>query len=72
MSRTSILILLVIVCAILIAHVQSRNLAMTGGVSSLFNSPFRVIGKRSQIYGLYKQQRLDSPQAQPIDLFEYW
>ncbi|KIH55355.1 hypothetical protein ANCDUO_14489 [Ancylostoma duodenale] len=31
----------------------------TGGVSSLFNSPFRVIGKRNQMYGLYRNADFD-------------
>ncbi|ETN78086.1 hypothetical protein RB195_016797 [Necator americanus] len=72
MSRTSFVIIVAFICLVLIAHVQSRNLAMTGGVSSLFNSPFRVIGKRSQLYGYYRQGNLDFPQVPlAIDQFDY-
>ncbi|KAL6733763.1 hypothetical protein Aduo_004384 [Ancylostoma duodenale] len=59
MSRTSFVIVVAFICVVLIAHVQSRNLALTGGVSSLFNSPFRVIGKRNQMYGLYRNADFD-------------
>ncbi|EPB75789.1 hypothetical protein ANCCEY_05147 [Ancylostoma ceylanicum] len=38
---------------------SNQPLFQTGGVSSLFNSPFRVIGKRNQMYGLYRNADFD-------------
>ncbi|VDO82445.1 unnamed protein product [Haemonchus placei] len=54
MLRSSFVILAVFFYIALIAQVSSRNLAMTGGISSLFNTPFRVIGKRSPFYTLHQ------------------
>ncbi|CAJ0607697.1 unnamed protein product [Cylicocyclus nassatus] len=66
MSRTGLVIAFAFLCAVLIAQSECRNLALTGGISSIFNTPFRVVGKRSDSFGANEPTAMDSSLDAPV------
>ncbi|WKX96190.1 hypothetical protein Q1695_012549 [Nippostrongylus brasiliensis] len=73
MWRMSVVAVFMLFFVALPVQVQSRNLALSGGISSIFNTPFRVIGKRSQLYTLHKQANYNRHRvpALALDQFDY-
>ncbi|CAP29608.1 Protein CBG10099 [Caenorhabditis briggsae] len=69
-SRTlaySLLLIAIALCAVSVAYaprvsfpflcIISTNIRGVGDVPSMFFSPFRMMGKRNQFYGLFKKIR---------------